>query len=438
MPARFVALGLLALLAAPGPAAGQDAPAAPAPGGGEVAAAAEAPPALAEGALDAIPPDGPRMESYSHGGYVLFFADALWGLGLLAVIVFSGMGAWLQRLVERVTRRPNLKVALYGALYTLLLFLGTLPLGIYGGFIREKRYGFANQTFLAWMGDRGKELAVEIFLMVLFVTVLYVAIRRLDRRWWIAGAALGIVYLILVLAIAPVFIEPLFNTFTSLKDADPGREILALAHAQGIPADEVYEVDASLQSEHNNAYVAGLLGTQRIVLYDTLLKRFAPREIRFVMGHEMGHYVLNHVWKMVAFLAILIVAGVLLADRVSRRVIARCDSLGIASIAEPASLPLLLLVLNAFTLVASPAIATFSRSMEADADRFGLEVTGDPEAAASSFLKFGRHDLGEYDVHPVIEATLLTHPSLANRIRAAQEHARAHPAPAAREADLQE
>jgi STE24 endopeptidase len=387
-----------------------------------------------EGALGEVPPDEPRMEAYSHGGYVLSLVDALWGMALLAVIVFSGLGAWLQRRVEGITRRTNLKVALYVALYTVLVFTGTLPLSIYSGFLREKRYGFANQTFLAWMGDQGKGLAVSILLHALFFTLLYIAIRRLDRRWWVAGSALGIACLVLVLAIGPVFIAPLFNTFAPLKDAALRDEILPLAHAQGIPADEVYEVDASLQSEHNNAYVAGLLGTQRIVLYDTLLKRFAPREIRFVMGHEMGHYVLNHVWKFVAFLSVVLVAGFWLIDPVTRRVIAARPSLGIASIAEPASLPLMLLVLNVFMILVSPAVATFSRGMEADADRFGLEVSGDPEAAASSFLKFGRLDLGEYTVHPVIEATLKTHPSLARRIRAAQEYARAHPAPAARDA----
>ena len=191
---------------------------------------------------------------------------------------------------------------------------------------------------------------------------------------------------------------------------------------------EVYQVDASRQSGHNNAYVAGILGTQRIVLFDTLLRRFTPREIRSVMGHEMGHYVLNHVWKTVAFLVPLIVAALFLADRVSRRVIERRPELGIGALSEPSSLPLLSLVLSLFVFVVHPAIATFSRAQEHQADLFGLEVTGDPEAAASAFLKFGRLDLDEYHVDPWIETLLYSHPSLASRIRTARDYARGHPA----------
>jgi len=224
-----------------------------------------------------------------------------------------------------------------------------------------------------------------------------------------------------------VFIAPLFNTFKPLEDARLREEILAMARAHGIPADEVYQVDSSRQSRHNNAYVAGLLGTQRIVLDDTTLERFTPREIRFVMGHEMGHYVLHHVRRFVVFLSILLIAGIWLVDRIARGLIGRWRRPGIRSLAEPASLPLMLLVLNLLGLPALPAISAFSRLQERAADRFGMEVTRDPAAAASCFVKFGRYDLGEFRVDPWIETLLLSHPSLGNRIREAQAYAREHP-----------
>jgi STE24 endopeptidase len=410
-----------------------------------LAAAAAAPPAVAadeppaapelvENALDGVPPDEARMESYSHGRYVLRLVDFLWGVALLSVIVFSGFSGYLQRVVEKATLRPNLKVALYVVLFTLISFAGTFPLSVYRGYVREKAYGFANQTFPAWLGDQGKELALGVVIQALFFTVLYLAIRRLGRRWWVAGAALAIAFLVLLLAVGPVFIAPLFNKFEPLKDAALRGDILAMAHAQGIPADEVYQVDASRQSEHNNAYVAGLLGTQRIVLYDTLLRKFSPREIKVVMGHEMGHYVLNHIWKFVAFLSIVILVGFVLVDRLSRRILVRRPALGIAALSEPASLPLLLLVLSIYMFVTGPAAATFSRTMEHQADIFGIEATRDPVAAASAFIKFGRLDLGEYHVHPWIEALLFDHPSLGSRIRFAQDYARRH-GTAAAEAD---
>jgi STE24 endopeptidase len=146
------------------------------------------------------------------------------------------------------------------------------------------------------------------------------------------------------------------------------------------------------------------------------------------MGHEMGHYVLNHIWRTVVFASVLVVIAFLLVDRVGRRIIRARPGLGIRDLAEPASLPLVVLLLSLFLLLARPLIATYSQAQESAADRFGLEVVQDPEAAASSFLKFGRYDLTERHVHPIIEKILLTHPSVAHRVETARDWARAHAA----------
>lgn len=389
-----------------------------------IATAAAGQPVLEPHPLGPVPQDDPRMESYAHGNYALMFAGFLWTAGLLAVLVLSGLGAAMQRWIERMARGPSVKVGLYAALFTLVMSAGSLPLAVYGGFLREKRYGFANQTLAGWLIDQGKGLAVAAALNVLFFVVLYAAIRRFGRQAWLAAACLAVLSLIGTLAAAPVFIAPLFNRFEPLEDAGLRSDILALARSEGIPADEVFQMDASRQSSHTNAYVAGLLGTERIVMHDTLLRQFTAREIRAVMGHEMGHYVLNHIWRYVAFLAGLIFPGFYLVDRISRRLIARRPRLGVTALSEPASLPVLLLVLSALLLPASPALMAFSRMQERQADEFGLEATGDPAAAASVFLKFGRIDLGEYHVHPWIEALLFTHPSLGRRVELAREFAR--------------
>ena len=387
---------------------------------------APTPPALMENALDGVPPDEDRMQAYSHGNYILFVVNVVWSIGLLLLIVMTGFGGWMQRLIERWTQAPNRKVLGYVVLYTIAVFICTFPLSAYSGFFREKKYGFATQTLPEWLGDRGKGLVISVILQALFYMILYMAIRRLGRTWWIAGTAIGIAFVILIVAVAPVFIAPLFNTFEPMKDETLRDEILAMARSQDIPAEEVFEVDASRQSTHNNAYVTGLFGTQRIVLYDTMLKNFAHREIKFIMAHEMGHYVLNHIWKTIAFLALIILAGFFIVDRVARRVIEGRPSFGIRAFSEPASLPLILLVFNIFILLTSPILNSVSRIHEQQADLFGLEMTGDPVAAASSFIRFGQEDLGEYNVHPVIETLLYSHPSLGNRIRYAQEYAAAH------------
>jgi len=388
------------------------------------ATAAAAQPVMEPHPLGPVPADDPQMESYAHGNYALRVVDYLWTAGLLALVAFSGFGATLQRWAGVLTRRPGLQVGWYAVLLTFVMFAGTLPLALYWGLVRERRFGFANQSLAGWLGDQGKAMAIAALVQALFFMVLYALIRRYGRNAWMAGACLAVMFLIVSLAAAPVFIAPLFNRFEPLRDEALRSDILALARAQGIPADEVYQVDASRQSSHNNAYVAGILGTERIVLQDTLLRQFTPREIRVVMGHEMGHYVLNHIWRFVAFLAAWIVPGFWLVDRLSRRIIARRPGLGVRSLDEPSSLPILLLVLAILAILASPALETFSRRQERQADVFGLEATGDPAAAASVFLKFGRFDLGEYRVHPWIEALLFSHPSLGRRIELAREFAR--------------
>ncbi|HYV18081.1 MAG TPA: M48 family metallopeptidase [Verrucomicrobiae bacterium] len=384
-------------------------------------------PALVENPLGPLPVDTPEHEAYAHGHYWLFLAWNLFTLGFLWALLQSRFASRVQTWAGRLTRRTNLRVMACVAVYSATLWLVSLPLAIATGYLREKRYGFMNQDFAGWLGDRGKGFLVSLVVRLLLVTLLYLLMRRLGRGWWVPGAALTLGCTILGIVIAPVFIDPLFNTFTPLRDQALRADILDLAHRQGIPAHEVYEMDASVQSEHNNAYVTGLFHTQRIVLYDTLLKRFAPREIRAVMGHEMGHYVLHHIWKTVAFLVPMILLGFLLVDRAARRLIASHPRWDIRRIEDPASVPVVAFVALLYLLAVGPAIATFSRHQESEADRFGLEVTRDPQAMASSFIKFGRYDLSEYEAHPLIELLLFSHPSVNNRVRQAQAWARAHP-----------
>ena len=406
--------------AADAPAPMADAPAAAGPEGSDT-------PQLVDQPLGPLPRDTPEHEAYAHGHYWLFVAWNLLILALLWVMLQLRLANRVRLFVERFTRRPNLLVMGCVVVFSLVLQVASLPMAIGTGFLREKRYGFLNQDFGAWMGDRGKQFLVTLGVRLILVTLLYLAMRKIGRGWWVPGAALTIGLAIVGIAVAPVFVDPLFNTFTPLEDGDLRRQILDLAHAQGIPADEVYQMDASRQSEHNNAYVTGLLSTQRIVLYDTLLKRFAPREIRSIMGHEMGHYVLKHVWRTVAFLAPLIFIGFLFVDRLARRLIDSHPRWDIRRIEDPASIPVVALLALIYTLLAGPVIATYSRHQESAADRFALEVTRDPEAAASVFAKFGRYDLSEYEAHPLIETLLFSHPSVNNRIRAAQAWALAHP-----------
>ena len=238
----------------------------------------------------------------------------------------------------------------------------------------------------------------------------------------------GVTGSIVLIMVAPVFIAPLFNTFTPLADGALKERILTLAHDNGIPAGEVYTVDASRQSSHDNAYVAGLLGTQRIVLYDTLLAAYPPEEIEFVMGHEMGHYVLNHVWKGTAFAAIIIVTAFFVLDRIlGRTVTALAPKLGYASLSSIAAVPLFLLFVAALLFLIQPVASGVSRHFERQADAFALKSLDargvDRAVGVRSFQRMAGRNLSDPDPPAWIEWWLYSHPSIGRRIRACAEPA---------------
>jgi STE24 endopeptidase len=379
-----------------------------------------------------IPKDQTRQKRYAHGRYALSLAGSAWGFLVLVFLLRSRLSARMRDEVLRRTRRPNAVVFVYFALFVVVTSLLSLPLELYGGYFREREYGFARQTLAEWFGDWAKGLGIGIVLGGIFAVALYAVIRRFPRRYWLIGAAVAMAFTIFAVAVEPVFIAPLFNKFSSLAPGPLKSRLLALAHAQGIPASDVYEVDASRQSGHTNAYVAGLLGTERIVIYDTLLQTQTTREIVAVMGHEMGHYVLRHLWKGLALGGALILLGAWLVRTLYPKIAAgRGDRWGIGGISDVAGLPLVLLVVSVFSFFAAPAANAFSRWEEHQADAFSLDVVRDPDALAAGFAKFNTVDLSEYDPPRLIELWFYTHPSLEHRIEFCQEWKRTHGAPAA-------
>src|ERR1039458_6399770 len=259
--------------------------------------------------LDTFKPDQKaRSDSYFEGGYWLQLWDLLYGAAVSLLLLATRLSANMRDRAERISRRKPLATWLYWAQFSVISFLLGLPLAVYEGFLRERQYGLMNQTFGAWFVDQGKGLAIGIVLGGLGVMALVGIVRRLPRAWPYAGACLAVVFNMIGALIFPVFLAPMFNKYSLLEDAAIRDPILRIARQNGIPATHVYQVDASRQSNRVSANVSGFLGTERITLNDNLLRRSSPQAIMAVMGHEMGHYVLNHVYKMMAFLTILFVA----------------------------------------------------------------------------------------------------------------------------------
>jgi len=356
-----------------------------------------------------------RSDAYFEGGYWLQLWGFLYGFAVAVLLLATRLSARMRDLAVRVTRFASLQTALYWLQYLLVTTVLSFPLTVYTGFFREHKYGLATQTFGPWMGDEAKGLLVGAIFGGLALMAIYAAIRRAPRTWWLWGAGVGVLFAVVAIAIAPVFIEPIFNTYTPLKDESIRGPILRLARANGIPATDVFVMDASKQTTRVSANVAGFLGTERIALNDNLLKRCSLAEIEAVMGHEMGHYVLNHVYKGIVEFGVLIVVGFAFLRWSFDRVWARWGSRwGIAGVADVAGLPLLALLLSVFFFVATPVTNTMSRTQEAEADIFGLNAARQPDAEAEVDLKLGEYR--KLKPGPVEEFIFFDHPSGYNRI----------------------
>ena len=369
--------------------------------------------------LDTVPPDKKaRSDAYFEGGYWLQLWDFLFAAAVAILLVQSRISARIRDWAVRISSWRGVQDLLYFIVFLMITTVIQFPLVVYEGYIREHKYGLATQTFGPWMRDQLVSLAVGAILGGIAVMGMYWVVRRLGKNWWVWGAAASIVFQASIVLIAPVYIAPLFNTFNKLQDPKIKDPILSMARAHGIPATEVYEVDASRQSTRVSAYVTGFLGTQRIVLNDNLLKRCTPEEIQSVMGHEMGHYVLHHVYKDLLFFCVLAVVGFAFLNWGMRWSLARWgERWGTHEITDVAALPLAVLLFAIFFLVLTPVTNSWIRMQEYEADIFGLDAARQPDGEALVDLKLG--DYRKLDPSPIEEMIFFDHPSGRTRITAA-------------------
>lgn len=376
-----------------------------------------APTAPDESGPVAVPEMSEKARSYYRSGNWLWLFNVLWGFLLPILFLFTGFSAWLRTWAQRLGRKWFFVIAVYMVFFSLVNFVVNLPLSYYQGFVRLHAYDLSNQTFGKWMGDSLKGLLIGIIVAVLFVWVPYLLLKKSPRRWWLYTAILTVPFLFLMILVQPIWVAPLFNDFGPMKDKALETEILALAERAGIQGGRVFEVDKSVDTKTVNAYVSGFAGTKRIVLWDTIIDRLEDDELLFVMGHEMGHYVLKHVIRIIAFLSILILLALYVAYRTSGALIERYrERFGFGELSDIASLPLLLLLVNLFFFVLTPVLMGFSRYHEHEADRFGLELTHDNRAAATAFVKLQEQNLGNPRPGLLYKLWRSGHPPLGERI----------------------
>jgi STE24 endopeptidase len=356
-----------------------------------------------------------RSDAYFEGGYWLQLWDFLLVVAVNLGLLATGLSRRMRDLAERLTRFRPLQTLGYWVQYLLVTTAVLLPMTIYEGFLREHQYGLSNQTFGAWLGDFGKSLGVALVLGGLAVTALYGVVRRLARTWALWGAVTMTALFVFAALITPVYIAPLFNTYTRLTDPVVREPILGMARAQGVDADDVWLFDASRQTKRVSANVSGFATTMRISLNDNLLNRCSLAEIEAVMGHEIGHYVLNHIYKTILFFGVLIVIGFALLKRTFEAVAARKGAAwGIRGVGDTAGLPLALTLLSAYFFVLTPVVNSWIRMEEAEADLFGINASGQPDGEALVDLKLGEYR--KLEPTPLEEVLFYDHPSGRSRI----------------------
>jgi STE24 endopeptidase len=359
-----------------------------------------------------------RSDAYYEGGYWLQLWDFLASIIVCLLLLTTGASAKMRDFAERWTRFKPLQTLLYWLQFLLITTLLQLPLELYEGFFRERTYGFMNQTFAGWAGDQLIGLIVSAVLGGVLVVVLFGIVRRLQRTWWIWGAVVSIIFLMVTVLISPVYIAPLFNKYTKLRDPNITQPILSMARANGIPATDVWEVDASKQSNRVSANVSGFLGTERITLNDNLLRRCTLPEIATTMGHEMAHYVLHHIYNSILFFGLeaLVFFG-FLRWSLNWTLTRWGEKWGIRNIGDTAVLPLVIVLASIFFFVTTPINNSWIRMEEYEADIFGLNAAREPDAEARVDLMLGEYR--KLDPGPIEEIIFYDHPSGRTRITAA-------------------
>jgi Zn-dependent protease with chaperone function len=361
-----------------------------------------------------------HSDAYFEGGYWLILWDFLLGAAISLLLLNLGWSSAMRNLAERFTKGKNRQAFLYWVQYLLLTSVISFPMAIYEGYFREHKYGLATQTFGPWMWDQVKGLGLNVLLGGVFVVVLFWVVRKLPRTWWIWGAVATISLMVFVVMLVPVFIVPIFNKTTKLDDPKVTQPILAMARANGIPAHDVWTMDASKQTTRMSANVSGFGKTMRITLNDNLLRRGSLEEIEAVMGHEMGHYVLNHIPKDITFFLVVILAFFGFLRWSVDWCLARWgEKWGIQSVSDPAVLPLAVLLGAIFFFVLTPVLNTHIRTDEAEADIFGINASRQPDGFAQAAIHLGEYR--KMKPGPIEEWIFFDHPSGYNRIHKAMQ-----------------
>ncbi len=359
---------------------------------------------------------------YQKAKNIHFFLDQGYTIIFLILFLFLGLSAFLRRQIEKLTKKRFWLVFFYALIFIILAFIVGLPSSYYG-FQLEQKYQLSNQNFSQWFGEQLKGLLVLFIIGVIAIEGIYLALKKAPRSWWIYVSIVFVFFTVILINLAPILIMPLFNVYTPLPQGEIRDKLIALSEKAGVRIENIYQMDMSKQTKKANAMFTGIGNTKRIVLGDNLVKEYTPDEIEVVIAHEMGHNILHHIWKLIAFMSFISAIGFLIIHLTMGRIIDRYRArLKIEGMADIASLPLFMLIFVVFSLITLPVSPTYSRYLERQADKFALDLTGKPDAFITAMDKLAYQNLSDPNPSPVIEFLLYDHPPSSKRIKFAETY----------------
>jgi STE24 endopeptidase len=333
--------------------------------------------------------------------------------------LFLGWSVLLRDWLSGFTTNPWLLVPAFAAVFGGIAFLIDLPLSYYSGFILPHRYDQSTQTLRDWSIDQLKGLAIALPIGLIMLEGVYAFLRAFPDTWWLWTAGALLIFQVVLANLAPVLIAPIFNKYVPLGDehAELAERLIKLAERANTKVKGVFKFDMSRRTKAANAALTGIGNTRRIVLGDTLINEFTTDEIETVLAHELGHHVHKDIPFLIGFGTVVTLVGLYLASLAMNWAV---FYFGFTSVADPAAMPALELILGAYGLMLMPLENAVSRWREHMADEYSLSTTGKKEAFASAFTRLANQNLGEVDPEPWVVIMFYSHPPLGERIALAQ------------------
>ncbi len=340
-----------------------------------------------------------------------------------AFFLFSRFSAGIRNWAARRARRWVVMVILYFVIYSLIETLIYFPIDVYTGFFRLHKYGLSNQTLIQWLIELAKSFIVNTVTTAAVIWIPFLVIKKSPKRWWLYLALLIIPYMFIGSYVQPVMIDPIFNEYKQVEDTQLSVKIDQLLAKTHIDNCQVLQVDKSKETNQMNAFMTGVFNTKRIVLWDTTINLLNTDEVLGVVAHEMGHYLMGHIWKSIVIGGFSGIVVLYLVYRLATWFLKRSNGKwGFSELSDIAALPLIMLMINLMLFVSSPITNAYSRNLETEADRFELELTKNNFATATATVKMHQQSLAMPEPGYIYMLWNYDHPPFKSRVDFANEY----------------